>query len=242
MGLTRLRIHADRTGNARATEAAVASGVLREVLLVIILRVVERRRVGNLGGDAPEARIVQPILERLARRFGGALLLGREGVDRRTVLRAGVVPLAHPLCRVVVFPEDFQHRVVRRDLWVEHDEHDLGVPSHPAAHLAICRIRRIAARVADRRRIDTRRLPELPFGAPEAAHAEHRLLEAGGKRRGEPRTRARKGVWGRARLWAPRDSRGRRWAFCFSSWPPAFPPAPGGTRCGLDKSWDRARR
>src|SRR2546426_12042212 len=87
---TRLRIHAEGTGDAGTAEPAVASRILGEVLLVIILGVVERRRVGNLGGDAPEARVVQAILERLPRCLGGALLLRRKGVHRRAVLRADV--------------------------------------------------------------------------------------------------------------------------------------------------------
>ena len=39
------------------------------------------------------------------------------------------------------------------------------------------------AGVADRRRVHARQLPELPLGAPEAAHAEHRALQSVGKRR-----------------------------------------------------------
>src|ERR671911_3230801 len=57
------------------------------------------------------------------------------------------------------------------------------MPRHPRTDLAIRRIRRIAACVAHGRGIHTRRLPELLFRAPEAPHAEERLLEAGGKRR-----------------------------------------------------------
>ena len=46
---------ADRAGHAGAADAAVAAGVLRQVLLVIVLGVVERRRVDDLGGDRAEA-------------------------------------------------------------------------------------------------------------------------------------------------------------------------------------------
>src|SRR4249919_3553433 len=102
------RVHADGAGDAGSAETAVASGVFREVLLVIVLGVVKWRRVCNLGGNASETRIVQAILEGLARRLGGALLLGRERVNRRPVLRADIVPLLHPLRRIVVFPENFQ--------------------------------------------------------------------------------------------------------------------------------------
>ena len=54
----------DRTGHARAADAAIAVGILRQVLLVIVLGVVERRRVGDLGGDAAVAGGGQPILVR----------------------------------------------------------------------------------------------------------------------------------------------------------------------------------
>ena len=41
----------DRAGDAGAAETAVAARVLREVLLVVVLGVVERRRVGDLRRD-----------------------------------------------------------------------------------------------------------------------------------------------------------------------------------------------
>ena len=44
-------------------------------------------------------------------------------------------------------------------------------------------------RVADGGRVDTRQLPELRLGAPEAAETEQRLLVPGGKRRLEPGVR-----------------------------------------------------
>ncbi len=55
------------------------------------------------------------------------------------------------------------------------------------AHLLVGRVRRVAAGVADRRRVDAGRLPEHPLGAPEAAHADDRGLEAVGERRAERR-------------------------------------------------------
>src|SRR2546422_74451 len=112
---TRLRIHADGTGDARTAEPAVASRILGEVLLGIIL----------------------------------------------------------------------------------------GVAGHAAAHLAIVRVRRGASGIADGGRIDARCLPELPFSAPEAAHAEHRLLEPGRKRRREPVAVDEVRVGNRHRLRAP---------------------------------------
>src|SRR3712207_7519268 len=45
-------------------------------------------------------------------------------VDRRAVLRADVVALAHALRRVVVLPEEAQDLVARDALGVEDDEHE----------------------------------------------------------------------------------------------------------------------
>ena len=83
----------------------------------------------------------------------------------------------------MVFPEDGEHRVEGRLRRVEHHEHDLGVAGHPAADLLIVRVRRVAARIADGRRVDSGRLPELPLRTPETPHADDELLEPLGKGR-----------------------------------------------------------
>jgi hypothetical protein len=49
------------------------------------------------------------------------------------------------------------------------------------AHFFIGRVRRDAGRVADGGAVDAGQLPELAFGAPEAAQAEERQLRAGGE-------------------------------------------------------------
>ena len=69
-------VQTNRTADTGAAVAAVSSRILRQVLLVIILGIVERRRVGNLGRDPTVARGSQPILISRARRFGGTFLLG----------------------------------------------------------------------------------------------------------------------------------------------------------------------
>src|SRR5207248_6043781 len=97
------------------------------------------------------------------------------------VLRADVIALAHALRGVVTFPENLEQLVVAQLLRIEDDEHHLGMIGEPAAHFLVRRVLRFTARIADRGRIDAGALPEEPFGAPEAAHAEHRLLQARGK-------------------------------------------------------------
>src|SRR5687768_9387577 len=86
-----------RAGHARAAVTAVAPRILREVLLVIVLGVVELRRVEDLGRDLLEARLRELFLVRVARGFRELALLGRVHVDARAVLGADVVALAHAL-------------------------------------------------------------------------------------------------------------------------------------------------
>src|SRR5262245_14625026 len=85
------RAKTDRTAHARAAETAVAAWFLAQVLLVIILGVVELRRVDDLGRDLTVARRLQALLIHRLRRLGRGLLLGRERVDARPVLRTHVV-------------------------------------------------------------------------------------------------------------------------------------------------------
>ena len=83
--------------DAGAAQPAVAAGVLRQVLLVVVLGVVEGGRRGDLGGDRPVAVPSQLGLEARAAGLGGGQLGGVRAVDGRTVLGADVVALAHAL-------------------------------------------------------------------------------------------------------------------------------------------------
>src|SRR5438132_8727664 len=87
----------DRAGDAGAAEAAIAERVLRQVLLVIILGEIEGRRVADFGCDRAIAGGGEPHLVHLARGLGGLALRRRIGIDRRAVLGADIVALAHPL-------------------------------------------------------------------------------------------------------------------------------------------------
>src|SRR5262245_23989760 len=103
---------ADRAGDARAADTAVALRVLGQVLLVIVLGEVERRGGGDLGRDLAEALGRQRLLIGLQRgdRLGG-LRVARD-IEARAVLGADVVALAHALGRVVVFPEHLQELAI----------------------------------------------------------------------------------------------------------------------------------
>src|SRR5438105_12285579 len=90
-----------RAGDAGAAEPAIAERVLRQILLVIILGEIEGRRIADLGGDRAVSCRTELLLKAFARSFGGAALFRRVGVDRRPILRADIVTLAHSLRRVV---------------------------------------------------------------------------------------------------------------------------------------------
>src|SRR5262245_23892039 len=121
----------DGAAHAGAAEPAVAARVLVQVLLVVVLREVEGRRLADLGGDRAEAGLAERARVGVARRLGRLALRLAVGVDGRAVLGADVVALAHALRGVVALPEDLQQRVVRDSRRIEHHLHHLGVPGAP---------------------------------------------------------------------------------------------------------------
>src|SRR3989442_13068468 len=105
--------HARRTRDAGPAQAAVPARVLRQVLLVVVLRVIEGRLLRDLGGNRAESLLSQGGLERLARLFGRRTLLLHSRVDRAAVLRPDVVALAQSLRGIVVLPEHPQQLGIR---------------------------------------------------------------------------------------------------------------------------------
>src|SRR5262249_7618086 len=152
----------DRAGHAGAAEPAIAGRILGQVLLVIVLGEVELASRRDLGGDAAKAPRRQRLLVGGLRGVGGFALRIAKRVDRAPILRADVVALAHALRRVVVLPERLQQTIVVDLLRVEHDEYHFGVTGAARANLFIGRVRRVAAGIADRCRVDAlAKLPEL---------------------------------------------------------------------------------
>ena len=160
-------------------------GFFGEVLLVVRLGVEERPGLRDLGRDRGKARARELRLEQVASRERLVALRCGLPVDRRAVLRSAVVPLPHPLGRVVPLPEEAQNLGGGDPLGIVDDEDDLGVPRPARAHLLVGRVRGDPARVADSGGEHAGCLPEDPLGAPEAAHADDEALEAVGKRRDE---------------------------------------------------------
>src|SRR5262249_52388593 len=151
------------TRHARAPEAAVAVGILREVLLVVLLGVVELRRRHDLGHDRAVACVGELDLKPVARGVRGATLVFPEIVDAGTVLRPDIVALPHALCGIVILPEYLQQLFVGDDFRIEYNEDDFGVAGHPRAHFFVRRVWRRAGGVPDGRRVDAAERPELPL-------------------------------------------------------------------------------
>src|ERR1700747_998733 len=72
---------ADRAAHAGAAQAAIAHRVLRQILLVVVLGKIERRRIEDFGGDRIEVPRFELLLVHRFRRLRGATLLGGERVD-----------------------------------------------------------------------------------------------------------------------------------------------------------------
>ncbi len=85
----------------------------------------------------------------------------------------------------MALPENGDQLVVGGLRRIEHDQHDLGVAGATRAHLLVGRIRREAAGVADRRRVDAVHIPEFPLRTPETTHPEYRQLQPLRERRSE---------------------------------------------------------
>src|ERR671916_1476322 len=156
----------NRAAHAGPAQTAVSVGDLVEVLLVVALGVVERAGGRDLRGDRVEAGILKRLLVGVAGLLGGPTLLVVSVVNRRAVLRADVVALAHSLRWVVGLPEHRKQVPVGDLLGVEDDEHGLGVSGPTAANLLVGRVLREASRVADRRRVNAVDLPEPTLGPP----------------------------------------------------------------------------
>jgi hypothetical protein len=60
------QIHTYRTGDSSSSESTVPIGILVQILLVIVLGVIKRRRISDLRRDAAVAGLRQFVLKRRA--------------------------------------------------------------------------------------------------------------------------------------------------------------------------------
>ncbi len=82
----------DRATDARGMHRAVTAGILRQILLVVILRVEEVAQRTDFGGDRSISGFGKPFTESDGRRMSDFFLLRGRREDRRTVLRAWSLP------------------------------------------------------------------------------------------------------------------------------------------------------
>src|SRR5215207_3641509 len=183
---------ANRAAHARPAQTAVSIGDLVEVLLMVGLGIIERASGRELRGNRTVTGTPKRLLVGVAGLLSGPTLLVACVVDCRAVLRADVVALTHPLRRVMGLPEHCEQVLVGDLLWIEDDEHGLGVPGPSATNLLIGRVRCEATRVADCCRVNAVDLPEFTLGPPEAAETKNRDARTLGK--GWLKERAEHGV------------------------------------------------
>src|SRR3569623_964745 len=174
-----------RTCDAGAAQAAVAAGVLGEILLMVVLGIIEGRRRDDFGGDTAATGLLQSVLiggERSLRRLH---LLAVVRVYAGTVLSTDIIALAHALSRIVRLPEQCQQIPVVEHGGIVNHPHHFIVPSEAAAYLPISGVGGEAAGIADQAAVDARHLPEQALRTPEAAEADQGRCHAGRKRRYE---------------------------------------------------------
>src|SRR5271168_1338016 len=114
-------------GHSTAAQPAVATGILRQILLVIVLGVKELRRVADFRGDGAVSRGGEPGLISAPRDLGGAPLCLVSHVDRGAVLRTDIVPLSHSLRGIVRLPEYLEQILVSDLGGIINHARNLGV-------------------------------------------------------------------------------------------------------------------
>lgn len=143
---------------------------------MVLLGVIEGTCRSYLGGDGAMAFPGKGVRVTISRGLCTSSLLVTLVVDRGPVLGTRIVPLAHPLSRIVLLEEDLQKIVERDALWIEDNQHDLGVAGSPAAYLLVGGMGRDSARVSHGRRDDAGQVPEQALGSPEATKTEDRAF------------------------------------------------------------------
>lgn len=116
----KLLFNTQGTRHSGAPEAAVPAGVLAQVLLVVIFRIVKGLSLPDVRGDQAETMLRQNLLVVLLGPQGCPHVLSRGRVDGGAVLRAVVVALAHALGRVMILPEDLEQFLKADAFWLVH--------------------------------------------------------------------------------------------------------------------------
>mmetsp|Transcript_19408 Transcript_19408/g.41894 ORF Transcript_19408/g.41894 Transcript_19408/m.41894 type:complete len:208 (-) Transcript_19408:427-1050(-) len=145
-------------GDALRLRRAVGSGTgLGQILLMVRLGIVPQTSVlvvvgsgGNFSGNGP----TELLLVCLLGRFDELLLFIVEVVETRSVLRAAIVPLSHPACRIVSLPEPSQNVDKGYLCRIVHYTNPLGMAGASAAGLLVRWIGSETGAVPNGRRVD----------------------------------------------------------------------------------------
>src|SRR6185312_6400100 len=168
--------------HSTAAQSAVATGILRQILLVIVLGVKELGRVADFRRDRAVSRGGKPGLISTPGDLGRVPLGPVGHVDRGAILGADIPSLPHALRGIVRLPERLEQILISDLRGIVNHAHHLRVSCLAGTYFLVGGVWSEPTCVADCGRVHPRQLPEEPLHAPEAAHAEHHLAQAGGKR------------------------------------------------------------
>lgn len=171
------------TGDPGPSQTTVSIRVFIQVLLVVILCVVERLGFGYFSCNRTKTSLGQYLLVLIFGGQGFLELLLCVDVDGRAVLRPEIVPLPHPLGRVVAFPENFEQVGEADLLRMEDNPHHLCMARPSCADFSVGGVRCVSSRVAHLGGINPFLSPKLPLRSPETAHSKYDHLCPVWKRR-----------------------------------------------------------
>jgi len=156
----------------------MCASVLREILLMIFFRAIERWRRFDLRDDrSPKA---SALFQFGVFRFSGRLLFRRVVENNRAVLRTDVGALAIARSRIMVAPENVQQLPIGNLRRVKDYFDYFGMARFIATNIFIGRIFRLSSRITDGGILHSIGLPEYGLDSPKTSGAKGRLFSAHG--------------------------------------------------------------
>src|SRR5581483_2908629 len=123
--------------HSTAAQPAVAAGILRQILLVIVLGVKELRRVADFRRDGAVSRGGKPGLISTPGDLGRVPLGPVGHVDRGAILCADIPSLAHALRGIVRLPEHLEQILVADLRGIVNHAHHLRVSCLAGTNLLV---------------------------------------------------------------------------------------------------------
>jgi len=153
----------------------VARRVLKEIKLMVVLRIEPFSSLNDLGGDLRAVGVEVVLLHLLSHPLGDVFLSGRVVEDGRAILGSAVAPLPIESRRIVCTVEEFNEFSVRHDIWVKLDPQSLGVVCGTRTNISVVWIVGVPSSIPDGGLEDSlvlgRRivLQEYVFDSPETS-------------------------------------------------------------------------